>query len=84
MCGQVCLHSPELNRRKFGLSIINTTKLDMFNRHQQSELFRLKAKFCEVLGGEFLAQANPMYSYALQASPSYAKAWLSWATFLEK
>jgi hypothetical protein len=84
LCLQGCLLSNDVGRRRFGLSIINTTKVDMFTRQQQAELFRLKGRFCEVLEGEFYSDAFKMYSFAVQGNPSFAKGWLSWGQFLER
>ena len=78
------LASEDVGKRRFGLSIVNTTKLDMFDRAQQAELFRIKALYCAALGEPFVQEAFDMFSYAVQAHPTHAKAWFGWGQFLER
>ena len=62
--------------RKGGLNIVNNTNLDYFSPKQKAELFRLKAEFLSLLGGN--RKANQAYCQATQICPNYGKTWLSW------
>jgi transformation/transcription domain-associated protein len=62
--------------RTGGLNLVNATNLSYFQASQKSEVFRLKARFLESLGGR--SKANRAYCHAVQICPSYARAWASW------
>lgn len=64
--------------RTGGLNLVNATNLSYFHASQKSEVFRLKARFLESLGGR--SKANQAYCHAVQICPSYARTWESWGS----
>ena len=79
---QVILCYERPSELRAGLNIINNTNLDYFNPQQKAELFRLKAKFLDCLGGK--NEANQSFSHCLQICDSYAKGWLSWGIYCDR
>eukprot|EP01029_Cantina_marsupialis_P010647 TRINITY_DN241_c0_g1_i4.p1 TRINITY_DN241_c0_g1~~TRINITY_DN241_c0_g1_i4.p1 ORF type:complete len:4473 (-),score=800.75 TRINITY_DN241_c0_g1_i4:399-13817(-) len=73
----VCKHPDQANS---GLGFINQTKLSYFKKDQKSEMFRLKARFTQLLGQN--NEANPIFGQSLQIWRESAKAWHSWAKHL--